>query len=164
MEERGSLAIGQPDGAAQGAGTLRAGIIGTGFIGRAHARSARLAGGLVAGVAASSPERAVAAAEELSVQRAFASAQELIADDDIDVVHVCTPNHLHVPLTLAALQAGKHVVCEKPLALSAADAAALARAAAEAGRVASGPVAYRYYPMVREARARVRSGTTREGR
>jgi predicted dehydrogenase len=161
MEERGSVAVGQPDGGAvQRAGTLRAGIVGTGFIGRVHARSARLAGGTVAGVAASTPQRAVAAAEELSVARAFGSAEELIADDDIDVVHVCTPNHLHLPLTLAALRAGKHVVCEKPLALTAADAEALVRAAEEAGRIATVPFAYRYYPMVREARARVRSGAT----
>jgi predicted dehydrogenase len=161
MEERGSLALGEAkDVAAPAARVLRAGIIGTGFIGRVHARSALLAGARVAGVAASTPERAAAARDELAAARAYAGAEELIASDDIDVVHVCTPNHLHLPLTLAALEAGKHVVCEKPLALASGDAELLVRAARDAGRIATVPFAYRYYPMVREARARVRAGAT----
>ena len=72
-------------------------------------------------------ERARAAAAEIGAERAFASAEELVASDEIDVVHVCTPNHLHLPLARAALEAGKHVVCEKPVALDAAGAAELAR-------------------------------------
>ena len=71
------------------------------------------------GVAASSPESAQAAAAELGADRAFDSAEELVRDPDVDVVHICTPNHLHVPLAEAALAAGKHVICEKPLALDA---------------------------------------------
>ena len=77
---------------------LRVGIAGTGFIGSVHARSARLAGGRLVGVAASTHERAVEAAGALGAERAFASAEELVAADDIDVVHICTPNHLHAPL------------------------------------------------------------------
>src|ERR671913_547957 len=96
---------------------LRIAVAGTGFIGRVHARSARLAGAELAGVAASSPESAERAAAELGAARAFASADELVTADGIDVVHLCTPNHLHEPLALAALAAGKHVVCEKPVAL-----------------------------------------------
>lgn len=137
---------------------LRAGIIGTGFIGRVHGRSARLAGARIAGVAASSPDRSELAAAAMAADRAFADAAELIASNGIDVVHICTPNHLHLPHALAALEAGKHVVVEKPLALDAAGAAEIAAAADAAGRVASVPFAYRYYPMVREARERVRSG------
>ena len=102
--------------------TPKAAIAGTGFIGRVHARSVRLAGGELVGVAASSPESAAAAATELGAQRRFDSAEELVRDPDIDVVHVCTPNHLHQPLAEAALAAGKHVICEKPLALDAAGA------------------------------------------
>ena len=68
------------------------------------------------GVAASSPESAGAAAAELGADRAFESAEELVRDPDVDVVHICTPNHLHLPLAEAALAAGKHVICEKPLA------------------------------------------------
>ena len=133
---------------------LRAGIVGAGFIGRVHARSARLAGAAIAGVAASSPERSTAAAHALGAERAFPTAAELVVADGIDVVHVCVPNHLHLPLTLAALGAGKHVVCEKPLALDVAGAEELVAAAEASDRVATVPFAYRYYPTVREARAR----------
>jgi predicted dehydrogenase len=137
---------------------LRVGIAGTGFIGRVHARSARLAGARLVGVAASSPGSAERAAAELGADRAFASADELVGDDGVDVVHLCTPNHLHEPLALAALAAGKHVVCEKPVAVDAAGAARVAEAAAAAGRVVAVPFVYRFHPMVREARARVATG------
>ncbi len=95
-----------------------------------HARSARLAGARLAGVASSTPDSAAAAARELGIARGFATAEELVASDDIDVVHVCAPNHLHLPLARAALESGKHVVCEKPLALDAAGAAELVGARA----------------------------------
>jgi predicted dehydrogenase len=139
---------------------LKAAIAGTGFIGRVHARSIRLAGGELVGVAASSRESAAAAATELGVQRAFDSADELVRDPDVDVVHVCTPNHLHLPLAEAALAAGKHVICEKPLALDAAGAQRLVDAAGASGLHAAVPFVYRYYPTVREARERVRNGRT----
>jgi len=137
---------------------LQAAIAGTGFIGAVHARSARLAGARLVGVAASSPESAQAAAAELGADRAFESAEELVRDPDVDVVHICTPNHLHLPLAEAALAAGKHVICEKPLALDAAGARRLVDAAADAGLLAGVPFVYRYYPTVREARERVGSG------
>jgi predicted dehydrogenase len=139
---------------------VRAAIVGTGFIGEVHARSARLAGARLTGVAASSPDSASRAAARLGAERAFATPEELVTAPDVDVVHVCAPNHLHVPLAEAALAAGKHVVCEKPLALDAAGAERLAEAAASAGRVAAVPFVYRYYPTVREARERVRRGDT----
>jgi predicted dehydrogenase len=139
---------------------LRAAIAGTGFIGTVHARSARLAGARLVGVAASTPESAQAAAVELGAERHYASAEELVGDPDVDVVHVCTPNHLHLPLAEAALAAGKHVICEKPLALDAAGAQRLVDAAAESRRQAAVPFVYRYYPTVREARERVANGQT----
>ena len=80
---------------------LRAAIAGTGFIGKVHARSARLAGARLVGVAASTPESAAAAAAELGAERHFASAEELVGDPEVDVVHLCTPNHLHLPLAEA---------------------------------------------------------------
>ncbi len=141
-------------------GPVRAGIAGTGFVGGVHARSVRLAGGRLAGVSTSSPERAQAAAEALGAERAFDSAEEMVRDPDIDVVHICTPNHLHLPLAEAALEAGKHVICEKPLALDAAGARRLLDAAAGTGLQAAVPFVYRYYPTVREARERVRGGDT----
>jgi predicted dehydrogenase len=140
--------------------TLRAAIAGAGFIGAVHARSARLAGARLVGVAASTPGRAAEAAERLGAERGFESAEALVTADDVDVVHVCTPNHLHLELAEAALAAGKHVVCEKPLALDAAGAQRLADAAAASGRVAAVPFVYRYHPTAREARERVRSGRT----
>jgi predicted dehydrogenase len=144
-----------------GAGTrseYRAAVIGTGFMGRVHARAIRVAGGRVVGVAGSSPEKARAALGPLGAERAYDDPEALIARDDVDVVHVCTPNHLHAPLALAAIAAGKHVVCEKPLSTDAATAERMAAAAAEAGRTATVPFVYRFHPMVREAREKVRSG------
>ena len=139
---------------------VRVAIAGTGFIGAVHARSARLAGASLVGVAASSPESARRAAAALGAERAFDSAEELVAADDVDVVHICTPNHLHVPLAEAALAAGKHVILEKPIAMDAESAQSITDAAADAGRIAAVPFVYRYYPTVREARERVRSGQT----
>src|SRR3954451_24686405 len=139
---------------------VRVAIAGAGFIGAVHARSARLAGGRLVGVAASSPARSERAAASLGAERAFGSAEELVTSDDVDVVHICTPNHLHRPLAEAALAAGKHVIYEKPLALDVLGAQALVDAAAEAGRQAAVPFVYRYYPTVREARERVRTGGT----
>ncbi len=137
---------------------MRAGIAGTGFVGRIHARSAMLAGATLAGVAASTHERAKRAAAELGAQRAFGDAGELVRSDEVDVVHVCTPNHLHEPLAIAALEAGKSVILEKPVALDLAGAHRIAAAAEAAGRSVAVPFAYRYYPTVREARARIAAG------
>jgi predicted dehydrogenase len=139
---------------------LRAAIAGTGFIGAVHARSARLAGARLIGVAASTPERSERAAEQLGAERAFPTAEALVEAGDVDVVHICTPNNLHLPLAEAALAAGKHVICEKPLATDVDGARRLVDAAAGSGRQATVPFVYRYYPTVREARDRVRSGRT----
>src|SRR5829696_3648943 len=139
--------------------TLRAGVIGAGFIGEVHARSARLAGARVAGVATSSPERSRAAAERLGAERAFATPEELATADEIDVVHICTPNDMHAPLAELALAHGKHVVCEKPLAIGADAAERLSAAADAAGRLATVPFVYRFHPLVREARARIGGGS-----
>src|SRR3954453_4248849 len=98
-------------------GQLPVGIAGTGFIGGVHARAARAGGAVLAGVTSSSPEAAQVAPEARGAERGFASSEELLADPSIDVLHICTPNHLHVPLAEAAVAAGKHVICEKPLAL-----------------------------------------------
>src|SRR4051794_33439701 len=137
---------------------LGAAIVGAGFIGAVHARSARLAGARIAGVSTSTPDRSREAADRLGAERAYDDAEALVTAADVDVVHLCTPNHLHAPLAQAALVAGKHVVCEKPLALDAVEAAALAEAAAASGRVATVPFVYRYHPMALEARARIAAG------
>ena len=125
-----------------------------------HARAARLAGARLVGVADSSLEHSEASATRLGADRAFASAEALVESPDVDVVHVCTPNHLHLPLAEAALMAGKHVICEKPLAVDVAGAQRLTELAVASGRRALVPFVYRYHPMVREARERVQSGRT----
>jgi predicted dehydrogenase len=134
-----------------------AGVVGTGVVARVHARSVRLAGGRLVGVAGRTPERAREAAA-FGAKRPFAGTEELLADDDVDVVHVCTPNALHGPLATAALAAGKHVVCEKPLAVDPQGAERLTAAAARRGAVAAVPFVYRFQPLAREARERVAAG------
>ena len=133
-------------------------IIGAGMIGTVHRRAAFLAGAEVRGVAASSPQRASEVARSWNVPRAYRSIEEVVTDPQVQVVHVCTPNHLHRPMAEAALQAGKHVICEKPLATRLEDAQALAALAATTGRVATVPFVYRYHPVIREARARIAQG------
>jgi len=139
---------------------LNVAVIGTGFIGRVHVRSARLAGAQVVGVAASTAERSAAAAAELKVPKGYASGIDATRDPDVDVIHICTPNAYHMEVAQAALEAGKHVVCEKPLATSLSDARALAELARQKGLVATVPFINRFHPMVREARARVQSDAT----
>jgi predicted dehydrogenase len=139
-------------------GCFRVGIIGTGFMARVHAHAIRTAGGVVTRVAGSSPARAKEVAAALGADEVSASVEELVADPAVDVVSICTPNHLHVPMATAALAAGRHVVCEKPLALGPEDADRLAALAADAGAVNAVPFVYRYYPTVREARERIARG------
>ena len=133
-------------------------ILGTGMIGAVHRRAALLAGATVRGVVASSPQRAREVAQAWDVPRAYRDIEEVVADPQVQVVHVCTPNHLHRAMAQAALQAGKHVICEKPLATTLEDAQALAALAASTGLVATVPFVYRYHPVVREARARIAQG------
>ena len=137
---------------------LRAGIVGAGFMGEVHARAVRAAGGVVGRVAASTPDRSRAAAARLGAEAAAESVEALLAADDVDVVHVCTPNALHVSVAESALAAGKPVVCEKPLATTVEDARRLTAQAERAGMVATVPFVYRFYGSVREARARIAAG------
>jgi predicted dehydrogenase len=136
---------------------LRAGLIGAGFIGGVHAHAIRSSGAQLTRVSGSTPERSAEAAQRLGASAAE-SAEALIAADDVDVVHICTPNATHAALAEKAIAAGKSVVCEKPLATSVADADRLVTLAERAGVVAAVPFVYRYYPTVREARARIAAG------
>jgi predicted dehydrogenase len=136
---------------------LRVGVAGTGFIGRVHVAAARRAGAEVVAVAASTPERSVQAAAELGVPLGVADALELL-EHDLDVLHIATPNHLHTALAVAALEAGVHVVVEKPIGLGADDARTLAAAAQGKDLVVAVPFVYRFYPTVRHARELVRGG------
>ncbi|HEV7640310.1 MAG TPA: Gfo/Idh/MocA family oxidoreductase [Gaiellaceae bacterium] len=133
---------------------LRAGVVGTGFIGVVHVDALRRLGVEVTGVVGSSPERARAK----RLAPAYESYEALLADERVDVVHLTTPNHLHYPQVKAALDAGKHVVCEKPLALTATETRELLTLADQSGLVHCTNFNIRFYPQVQEARARVQSG------
>ncbi|HKT00726.1 MAG TPA: Gfo/Idh/MocA family oxidoreductase [Rugosimonospora sp.] len=139
-------------------GRLGSAVVGTGFIGRVHARAVLAAGGDLVAVAASSREAACSAAGEMHARRGTGEWRELVRDPDVDVIHVCTPNDLHAEIAMAALAAGKHVVCEKPLATGIDQARAMQQEADRSGAVAAVPFAYRFYPTVRDARARLRRG------
>ena len=135
--------------------TLRAGIIGGGFMARTHTYAARAAGADVVALASSSPESAARAAEPLGVPAVDDVAEVVEA---ADVIHVCSPNGLHAEHARAAIEAGKHVVCEKPLALDGAEAGELVGLAEQAGVVASVPFVYRFHPMARQARSHTAAG------
>lgn len=135
---------------------VRAAVIGTGFIGTVHAESVLRAGGTLDGFLGSSPERAQPTATRFGV-RAYASLDELLASD-VDVVHVASPNRDHAAHARAALEAGKHVVCEKPLTTSLDDALALAALARAKGLVAATCFSQRFYPLVHHARSLLADG------
>jgi predicted dehydrogenase len=135
-----------------------AAVIGTGFIGTVHVEALRRIGVGVRGVLGSSPERGRVRADALGVPRAYASLDELLADDAVDVVHVTSPNDLHVSQARAALAAGKHVVCEKPLAMTAAESGELVAAAARSGLVHATNFNIRYYPLNQHARELIEDG------
>jgi predicted dehydrogenase len=134
----------------------RVAILGAGMIGDVHRRAAMLAGAQVLGVMASTPERSRKVAEAWGVEQGYGSIEE-ITESKADVVHICTPNASHVPYAVALMQAGKHVLCEKPLGISLEDAQYAAKVAEDAGVVNTIPFAYRFHPMAREMRARVQA-------
>jgi predicted dehydrogenase len=135
-----------------------AALVGAGFMGRVHSRALRAAGITMRGILSSSADKSKLAAQELVIDNYYSSYEELLADESVNVVHILTPNSSHVDLTERALAAGKHVVCEKPLATTSADANKLAKQSRELGLVGAIPFVYRYHPMVREAKSRVESG------
>jgi len=143
---------------------LRAAVIGAGFVGRAHIEALRRLAIPIQGVLGSSFARTQEACCSLGIARAYQSMEELAKDASVDVVHVCTPNHLHFPETESALRAGKHVMCEKPLAMNTQETAALVELAREQRRVGAVTYNLRYYPLCQEARALVKRGMIGEPR
>ncbi|HIY65891.1 MAG TPA: Gfo/Idh/MocA family oxidoreductase, partial [Candidatus Agrococcus pullicola] len=131
-------------------------MLGAGFMARTHSHAALASRAELALIAASTPESSARAAIELGYERGV-SVDELLAAE-LPVVHVCTPNETHVEYARAALRGGSHVICEKPLAISGSAANGLAAEAAELDRIGAVPFVYRYHPMVREARERIRAG------
>lgn len=138
---------------------MRVGVIGTGFAGGSHVEALRRVPGVeVAALAGSSGERARAAADRLGVAGATGDYRTLLDDRSIDAVHNCTPNDLHHQVTAAALEAGRHVLAEKPLAMDSAETADLVERAERAGTVAGVCFNYRHYPLVAEAREMLADG------
>jgi len=147
---------------------LRLGMVGGGqgaFIGAVHRIAARLDDRfeLVAGALSSDPERAQASAAEAGIARSYADWQEMARaeaarDDGIDAVAIVTPNHLHAPVATAFLEAGIHVVCDKPLAISLAEGEALAKLAHQKNKLFALTHTYSGYPLVRHARELVEAG------
>ncbi len=135
-----------------------AAVIGTGFIGTVHVEALRRIGVNVRGVLGSTPARGAARADALGVPRAYASLEDLLADPMVDVVHVTSPNDLHLPQTKAILAAGRHVICEKPLAMSAAESRELVDLAAASGLVHAANFNIRYYPLNQHAHQLVGDG------
>ncbi len=133
---------------------LKAAVVGTGFIGVVHVDALRRLGVEVVGVVGSSPERAGAK----GLAPAYESFEAMLEDDRVDVVHLTTPNNLHHPQVKQALAAGKHVVCEKPLAVTSEQSAELLELAERSGLVHCTNFNIRFYPLVQEARERVRAG------
>ena len=135
------------------------GIVGAGFVGPHHVDAVRRLGYVdVVAVATSSEESARQKAQQLGAQKAYGSYEALLADPDVQVVHVATPNYLHYQVTSAALAKGKHVVSDKPLAMSAAEAKKLVDELKRSGLVGAVTFNYRGNPLVQQARHMIARG------
>jgi predicted dehydrogenase len=140
----------------------RAVVVGTGFIGPVHVEALRRADVEVAGIVGSTPAKSRAAAERLGLPARYVTLADALADVAVDAVHITTPNRQHFEQAAAALRAGKHVLCEKPLAMDSRQTAELVRLAADARRAAGVAYNIRFYPLCHEAAARVRAGAVGE--
>jgi predicted dehydrogenase len=133
--------------------------VGTGFAAAAHVEALRRVPGVeVVGISGRTRERAQSVAQGLVIPLAVGDPRKLLEDDGIDVIHVCTPNDLHAEVTAAALDAGKHVLSEKPLGMNADETADLARRAATSEGRSGVCFNYRHYPLVAETRSILASG------
>ena len=132
---------------------IKTAVFGTGFVGRVHLEGIRRLGFVdIHAIGEPQVEKAKQLADEFGVEKTAADYREILDDPKVQAVHVCTPNFLHFPIAKDALAAGKHVICEKPLATSAAEARQLVAAARAAGRRNATFHNLRYYPMVQQMR------------
>jgi predicted dehydrogenase len=137
---------------------IGAAVVGTGFIGAVHVEALRRLGVQVHGVVGSTRERAAARSQDLGLPPAYDSFEAMLADSRVDVVHITTPNHLHHQQAKAVLGASKHVVCEKPLAMTAAESADLLRLAEKSGRVHAVNFNLRFYPVCQHLHGLIEQG------
>ncbi len=145
---------------------LNAAVVGSGFIGAVHIDSIRRLGVNIAGIVGSSADRAKSKAREFGVRHTYASYDEMLADASVDVVHITSPNDEHPAQAEAALKAGKHVICEKPLALTSTETDRLRTVAGDSGLVAAVGRAQSRRRSARSRRYRlalVRSRNLRDG-
>ena len=136
---------------------LRASVVGTGFIGPVHIEALRRLGVRVVALC-DLPDRVESAAKKLAIERSYSDYDEMLVDADIDVVHITTPNKLHYPMALKALKRGKHVVCEKPLAMNTKETAAIVKGAEKSGKIFAVNYNVRFYPAVLQLKTMVQSG------
>ncbi|PVE20773.1 NAD-binding protein [Microvirga sp. KLBC 81] len=139
---------------------VRWGILGVAKIAREQVISALKGGELtdVVAIASRDRNRAQDAAAEFGLPKAYDSYEALLADPEIDVIYNPLPNHLHAPLTIKALDAGKHVLCEKPIALNAEEAQQIEAAQKKSGKLVAEAFMVRFHPQWQRAREIVRSG------
>ncbi|HEY4693655.1 MAG TPA: Gfo/Idh/MocA family oxidoreductase [Bellilinea sp.] len=137
---------------------IKVAVIGLGFMGRTHIQALRRLGIEVHGVAGIDAAEAQKGAADLGIPKWYMNLDETLADPAIKAVHLCTPNNLHYRQAKAALIAGKHVLCEKPLAMTPAESGELAELAREKGLITAVNYNLRFYPICQEARARVAAG------
>ncbi|MBB5791171.1 Gfo/Idh/MocA family protein [Jiangella mangrovi] len=135
-------------------------IVGPGAIGDVHAQALARLGVTPVAVAGPKPDELAAFASTHGVARTYGALDDLLADDDVEAVIVATPSHLHASQSVAVLESGRHVLCEIPVGLSASDAAAVADAAARAGRVAAVGHTLRYWEPHRRLQDRLESTGT----
>jgi predicted dehydrogenase len=145
---------------------VRWGILSTAKIGREQVIPALKNGELtdVVAIASRDENRAQDAAAEFGIPKAYASYEALLADPEIDAVYNPLPNHLHAPLTIKALDAGKHVLCEKPIALNAEEAQQIEAAQRRSGKIVAEAFMVRFHPQWQRAREIARSGRLGEVR
>ncbi len=138
---------------------IKTAVIGAGFMGRVHTEGIRRLGNVeIAAVAAITAEEAAAFGKNMGIEKTTGDYREILADPSIQAVHICTPNVLHHQIAMEAMKAGKHVLCEKPLALSAAQAKEMVAMAGKTGLANCVNHNLRYYPLTQQIRRMIENG------
>ncbi|MBC8166685.1 MAG: Gfo/Idh/MocA family oxidoreductase [Bryobacteraceae bacterium] len=138
---------------------VKTAVIGAGFMGKVHAEAIRRLGHVeIVAVSAAGDAEASRFAESIGVDKWYGDYKHLIADPEVEAVHVCTPNVLHHPVSKAAIEAGKAVLCEKPLCMSVDEAEELVKAAESKGIPNCVNHNLRYYPVVQQIRRMIEAG------
>jgi predicted dehydrogenase len=141
--------------------SITAGVAGTGFIGPVHVEGLRRLGVRVKGISSATLELAEEARQQLNLEHAYANFEEMLEDDDLQVIHLAVPNVLHYPMVKQVLAAGKHVMCEKPLAMTSEQGEELVKLAAATNLKAGVNYNLRFYPMNLEVKERLEKGAAR---